>query len=245
MPLPPVTFSPHRNERATCGGIPATGSPNGLPRPPMDSGPHHNGGAIRGSFTGRSSIGMPQYPTECSPHRSNGVARGRSRGRSSPTRMPRGSPIRGSAMMDSPEGGSPTRGFPTNGVPMSGSRLPPKPLEHSESPSGHPQDLIDLTPEAQAFRDFAAGGMAQADAAAVAAAKEASEQEELQKWSAETEAALFGDPFVDTPLATRTNEMTLIDSRQAFDGTVRNIYRGKYSSTTTTPERKQEPSLLD
>ena len=233
----------------------------GMPLPPVTFSPHRNGGATRGSRAGRSAIGMPQFPMDYSPHRSTGVNRGRSRGRSSPTRTPCGSSMRGSP---SPMRGSPTpvrgspspmrgspspmrgslmRGSPTRGSPMRGSRLPQTPVGHSGSPSGHPQDLIDLTPEAQPFRDFAAGGVVQADAAVVAAANEASKQEELRKWSQETEAALFGDPFVDTSLATRTNDMTLIDSRQASDGTIRNTWQGKYNSTK--PGRKQERSLLD
>lgn len=112
----------------------------------------------------------------------------------------------------------------------------------SGSPAQHPQDLVDLTPEAQRFRDFAAGGYIQADAAAV----EAAAKERLRQLDEENAAYLFGDPVVDTMLTPRTNELKLMGTRQAMGGTVRNTYEGFFSiPKSRASTSKQEPSLLD
>ncbi|KAL8901018.1 MAG: hypothetical protein Q9207_005411 [Kuettlingeria erythrocarpa] len=149
--------------------------------------------------------------------------RGDSRGRArSPTKTPRGSPTK------------------TNTVTLSPIR------RSSASPSKHPQDLVDMTPEAQAFRDFAAGGHVQADAAAIATANELAAKERLRQLDEENAAMLFGDPFQDTALADKTNKLKLTGSRETKDGAVRNKYEGFYSMPTVAEKSKlQEPSLLD
>lgn len=115
----------------------------------------------------------------------------------------------------------------------------------SPSPIQHPQVLIDLTPEAQAYREFAAGGHIQADAATAAVAREAAAKEQLRQLDEENAAALFGDP-VDTGLAAGTNELRLTATRQMNDGTVRNSYEGVYRTPNVgSSSWKQEPSLLD
>lgn len=97
-----------------------------------------------------------------------------------------------------------------------------------------------MTPEAQPFREFAAGGYIQADAAAA----EAAAKERLRQLDEENEAALFGDAVgTSTSLTARTNEMRLTATRQTIDGTTRKTFEGVY--TNPKPDRKQEPSLLD
>ncbi|KAL8694696.1 MAG: hypothetical protein Q9218_000707 [Villophora microphyllina] len=148
-----------------------------------------------------------------------GATRGRSHARSSPSKTPRGSPTK--------------------------RPLQPSIKPQSRSPTKHPQVLVDLTPEAQAFREFAAGGHVQADAAAIAAANEAAAKEQLRRLDEENAAALFGDP-VDTSLAARTNKLKLTATRQTTDGTTRNTYEGIYNNPNAgSSSHKQEPSLLD
>ncbi|KAL8665126.1 MAG: hypothetical protein Q9202_002526 [Teloschistes flavicans] len=115
---------------------------------------------------------------------------------------------------------------------------------HSRSPAKHSQLLIDLAPEGRAFRDFAAGGHIQADAAAMAAAKEAAAKEQLRQLDEENAAALFGEA-VDITLTARTNGLVLTGSRQMKDGTTRNTYQGTYKPDVGSSPWKQEPSLLD
>lgn len=113
----------------------------------------------------------------------------------------------------------------------------------SQSPTRF--DLIDTSsPTAQGFRDFAAGGYIQADAAAV----EAAANERRRQLDEEQEALLFGtgEPVVDTALASKTNELRLTSSRQAVDGTVRNTYEGFFTIPKAGENSsKQCPSLLD
>lgn len=103
-----------------------------------------------------------------------------------------------------------------------------------------------MTPEAQAFRDFAAGGHVQADAAAIATANDLAAKERLRQLDEENAAMLFGDPFQDTALANKTNELKLTGTRETKDGVVRNKYEGFYSMPAVAEKsRLQEPSLLD
>ncbi|KAL8843320.1 MAG: hypothetical protein Q9170_000178 [Blastenia crenularia] len=105
----------------------------------------------------------------------------------------------------------------------------------------HPQDLIDMTPEAQPYRDFAAGGYAQADATM----NEKLAKERLRQLDEENLALLFSDP-AETTLTPKTNELKLTGTKQAADGTVRNIYSGFFSASKAGgSERKQERHLLD
>ncbi|KAL8763723.1 MAG: hypothetical protein Q9184_000515 [Pyrenodesmia sp. 2 TL-2023] len=116
----------------------------------------------------------------------------------------------------------------------------------SASPSKHPQDLVDMTPEAQAFRDFAAGGHVQADAAVIATANDLAAKERLRQLDEENAAMLFGDPFQDPALADKTNKLKLTGTRETKDGVVRNKYEGFYSMPAVAEKsRLQEPSLLD
>ncbi|KAL8813625.1 MAG: hypothetical protein Q9200_000107 [Gallowayella weberi] len=97
----------------------------------------------------------------------------------------------------------------------------------------------------QPFRDFAAGGYVEADAAAVMATADIAAKERLRQLDEENEAALFGD-LIDTSLTPRTNELKLTATRQTKDGTRRNIYEGLYSSSGGKSDvSNQEPSLLD
>ncbi|KAI4170520.1 MAG: hypothetical protein LQ343_004897 [Gyalolechia ehrenbergii] len=107
-----------------------------------------------------------------------------------------------------------------------------------------PISLVDTSPAAQGFRDFAAGGYIQADEAAI----EAAAKERLRRLDEENEALLFGDdhPDVDTVLTSRTNELKLTGTRQATDGTVRNTYEGFLTIPKAGESSgKQGPSLLD
>lgn len=108
---------------------------------------------------------------------------------------------------------------------------------------------MELTPEAQAFRDFADGGYVAADAAAANSAADVAAKERQRKLDADNHAALFGNDEGDlmtTSLVPRTNELRLTTSRQVRDGTIRNVYEGSYSSLVAGPSgKKQEPSLLD
>ncbi|KAL8696250.1 MAG: hypothetical protein Q9201_007753 [Fulgogasparrea decipioides] len=177
-------------------------------------------------------IPLPPAPLRSPGNIPRGGTQGRARGRSSPNKTPRGSPIKGLP-------GKPPRGSPTK-APL---QSPSTPRPHT--PSQHPQVIVQSTPGAQAFRDFAAGGHTKADAASIAAAKEAAAKELLRQLDEENEAALFGDP-ADTFLSASTNELKLTVTRQTTDGTVRKIFEGVYRS----PDRgsnsgTQEPSLLD
>ncbi|KAL8683219.1 MAG: hypothetical protein Q9186_000831 [Xanthomendoza sp. 1 TL-2023] len=109
----------------------------------------------------------------------------------------------------------------------------------------HSQALMELTPEGQPFRDFAAGGYVEADAAAIVTTAEIADKERLRQLDEVNEAALFGD-LIDTSLTPRTNELKLTATRQTRDGTTRNIYEGLYSSSGGKSDVSlQEPSLLD
>ncbi|KAL8738285.1 MAG: hypothetical protein Q9181_000920 [Wetmoreana brouardii] len=113
------------------------------------------------------------------------------------------------------------------------------------TPAQHPQVIIQSTPGAQAFRDFAAGGHTKADAASIAAAKEVAAKELLRQLDEENEVALFGD-LADTFLSASTNELKLTATRQTTDGTVRKTFEGVYRSPDRgSNSRMQEPSLLD
>ncbi|KAL8916896.1 MAG: hypothetical protein Q9172_006060 [Xanthocarpia lactea] len=111
--------------------------------------------------------------------------------------------------------------------------------------SPHSQALMEIPPEAQAFRNFADGGYVAADAAAALSATDAAAKERLRQLDADNGAALFGGS-VESQLVSRTNELKLTATRQTRDGTTRNIYEGLYSSVNTAQtDRKQECSLLD
>lgn len=104
---------------------------------------------------------------------------------------------------------------------------------------------MELTPEAQAFRDFADGGYVEADAAAAVTAADAAAKERLQQLDEDNEAALFGD-LIDVSLTSRTNELKLTASRQTREGTTRHIYEGLYSIVREKSKvGNEEPSLLD
>ncbi|KAL9037151.1 MAG: hypothetical protein Q9180_003883 [Flavoplaca navasiana] len=115
----------------------------------------------------------------------------------------------------------------------------------------HSPALMELTPEAQPFRDFADGGHVAADAAAASRAADAAAKERHSRLDAENHTALFGnssgiDDLIDTSLTPRTNELKLAGTRQARDGTIRNTYEGSYSSPVATQTCKtQEFSLID
>ncbi|KAL8732836.1 MAG: hypothetical protein Q9166_002437 [cf. Caloplaca sp. 2 TL-2023] len=143
----------------------------------------------------------------------------RSHGRSSPSKTPRGSPTKAPLL-------SPTqRGYRFLGP--------------------HSQALMEMTPEAQPFRDFAAGGYVEADAAAASTAGNAAAKERLRQLDEDNQIALFGD-LIDTLLVPRTDELKLTASRQARDGTTRNIYEGLYSSLSVgSSVSNQGVSLLD
>lgn len=112
---------------------------------------------------------------------------------------------------------------------------------------------MELTPEAQPFRDFADGGHVAADAAAASSAADAAAKERHRQLDADNHTALFGNgngngngDLIDTSLVPRTNELRLTASRQTRDGTIRNIYEGSYSRLVGAQTgKKQEPSLLD
>ena len=110
---------------------------------------------------------------------------------------------------------------------------------------------MELTPEAQPFRDFADGGHLAADAAAASRAADAAAKERHSRLDAENHTALFGnssgiDDLIDTSLIPRTNELKLAGTRQARDGTIRNTYEGSYSSLVPTQTRTtQKFSLID
>ncbi|KAL8716321.1 MAG: hypothetical protein Q9220_000226 [cf. Caloplaca sp. 1 TL-2023] len=67
---------------------------------------------------------------------------------------------------------------------------------------------MDMTPETQAFWEFAAGGHIQSDAAAAAESAEATAEEYRRRLDAENEASLFGSP-VGEVLVPRTNQLNL------------------------------------
>ncbi|KAL8698874.1 MAG: hypothetical protein Q9224_001651 [Gallowayella concinna] len=119
------------------------------------------------------------------------------------------------------------------------------PMCHFQIFRPHSQALMELTPEGQPFRDFAAGGYVEADAAAIVTTAEIADKERLRQLDEVNEAALFGD-LIDTSLTPRTNELKLTATRQTRDGTTRNIYEGLYSSSGGKSDVSlQEPSLLD
>ncbi|KAL8785977.1 MAG: hypothetical protein Q9213_003053 [Squamulea squamosa] len=145
----------------------------------------------------------------------------------------RGSPCRRSSPSKTPQGS------PTKAPLQSPSKEPYRFL------GPHSQALMELTPEAQPFRDFAAGGHVAADAAAAINAADVAAKERLRQLDEDNETALFGD-LIDTSLVSRTNELTLTATRHTRDGTTRNIYEGLYSSLATAQTgKKQEFSLLD
>lgn len=109
----------------------------------------------------------------------------------------------------------------------------------------HPQDLIDLSPEAQGYRDFAAGGHKEADAAALAMANEAAAKERLRQLDEENAALLFGGPLESSALLNATNELTLTSTKQGKDGVVRNTYEGFFKAPEIKTSKLAEPSLLD
>ncbi|CAL8578209.1 hypothetical protein XPA_004006 [Xanthoria parietina] len=168
-----------------------------------------------------TTMPIPSFPSNSDAYRSK--KGDGSRGRSSPTKGARGSP-----------GQTPSQSPPKEAYRFSG---------------GHSQALMELTPEAQAFRDFADGGYVAADAAAANSAADAAAKERHRKLDADNHAALFGNDegdLITTSLVPRTNEMRLTTSRQARDGTIRNVYEGSYRSLVAGPSgKKQQPSLLD
>lgn len=142
-------------------------------------------------------------------------------------------PIRNPRSGD-PRGRAHTRGSPPKNASTS-------PIKH---PAQHPQDLVDLTPQAQAFRDFATGGHIQADAAAIALANEAAAKERLRQLDEENTTMLFGES-ADTALVSKTNELTLTGTKQGRDGVIRNTYEGFYNVPEVEVSKLREPSLLD
>ncbi|KAL8853494.1 MAG: hypothetical protein Q9221_001653 [Calogaya cf. arnoldii] len=163
-------------------------------------------------------MALPAFPLNSDAYRSK--SRGGPRGRSSSTK-------------------------PTNGSP--GKTPSQSPTEAYRFLGAHSEALMELTPEAQAFRDFADGGYVAADAAAATSAAEIAAKERMQMLDADNHNALFGPgDLIDTSLASRTNELKLTSTRQARDGTTRNVYEGSYSSLAAAQtNQKQEPSLLD
>ncbi|KAL9596270.1 MAG: hypothetical protein Q9219_005900 [cf. Caloplaca sp. 3 TL-2023] len=171
-----------------------------------------------GQLTIRAPVDLPPLPVPT--HENISPVRGRSRTRyGSPTKKPRGSPTKTPTH-------SPIKRTTTNALAMA-----------------HPQELIDMTPAVQGFRDFAAGGYLQADAAA----NEAAAKERLRRLDEENAALLFGDPVVDAVLAPRTNELKLTGTKQGMDGRVRNVYEGFFAppKDVWAGSKMQEPSLLD
>ncbi|KAL8954087.1 MAG: hypothetical protein Q9222_000066 [Ikaeria aurantiellina] len=176
--------------------------------------------AIRHATSKRGPGNVPSESLPFYNDAASGTYRGRSKGPQSLSKSPRKSPTKASSQSPSKASSGPV--------------------------AQHPQELIDMTPEAQAFRNFAAGGYIQADAAAAAESAEAIAEEYRRRLDEENEAALFGDA-VGEVLVPRTNQLNLIGTRQTVDGTTRNRYGGTFSNPSVgSRQRKQEQmSLLD
>ena len=107
-----------------------------------------------------------------------------------------------------------------------------------------------MTPEGQAFRDFATGGHVKSDAdLAASAATEALNQLQLAQADQEMASALFGSDAVPATRDGEKQKVTLVRSSSHPDGTKRGIWRGTYDGMKDAEVLKepqpQPPSLLD
>lgn len=105
-----------------------------------------------------------------------------------------------------------------------------------------------MTPEGQAFRDFANGGHVQSDAELAAlAATEALNQLQLAQADQEMASALFGnDPAPAT--GGGKQKVTLVKSSSHPDGTKRGVWKGTFGikeAEVLKEPQPQPPSLLD
>ena len=105
-----------------------------------------------------------------------------------------------------------------------------------------------MTPEGQAFRDFANGGHVKSDAdLAALAATEALSQLQLAQADQEMASALFGSDAVSAT-KDETQRVTLVRSSSNPDGTKRGIWKGTYGikeAEVLKEPQPQPPSLLD
>lgn len=105
-----------------------------------------------------------------------------------------------------------------------------------------------MTPEGQAFRDFANGGHVQSDAdLAAMAASESLSQLQLAQADQEMASALFGSDAIPAT-KNEKQKVTLVRSSSHPDGTKRGIWKGTYGmmeAEVLKEPQPQPPSLLD
>ena len=195
------------------------------------------------------SLEVPAFP------RQNYRGRGRTFARGSASTAPRGSPRKNTPYSSSPKNVS--RVSPVKKI-REGSPIKKEPENY---PALLPSRFLDeLMPNAQAFRDFATGGHVKADADLLSLdSVDKAEPEELLLDFGEDEVQSFSDP-VDTVLRSRTNDLTLVSSKETQDGTSRNRFEGYFNypprtinprvpepsfSPPTINSKTREPSLLD